>query len=409
MRRRGITGRVVLSLLPALLIALPWIAESRAVTQTKTLSKSADQLGSQFGFDLFGRLRSSSGGSNVFISPVSVAMVLSMLYNGAANETARAIAKVLHIEGVKLEDVNNKVMTLRTALKPAGSQYELSIANSIWARQGMAFEQSFLDRNRQFFGAEIANVNFASPQTLDRINGWVNKNTGGHIPKIIDKIGAAHVMFLINAVYFHGKWKTQFDPKYTKPQAFELSDHSKLQVPMMARTGRFLYRSGDRHQAVSMPYQGDKISMVLLLPEKGFALDDLLKQLDAKRWDGALDTFRSADGEVRLPRFKLNYQTTLNDALNSLGMGIAYDSNKADFTMMRKQRDLVLSEVKHKTYVDVNEEGTTASAATSAGISVTSVRTEGPFSFIADRPFIVAIKEDSTGAILFLGTVKNPQ
>ena len=422
MRIQGLTGRVVLRLLPAVLIASPLILcevlssttranasfQSRPSGQPRPLSKSAAQLGSQFGFDLFGRLRASTPPSNVFISPISVAMVLAMLYNGAANDTARAVGKVLHIEGMKLDDVNNKVLTLRNALKPSGTQYELSIANSVWARQGMAFENSFLDRNRQFFGAEIANVNFASRQTLDQINGWVSKNTGGHIPKIIDRIDASHVMFLINAVYFKGQWKDRFDRKYTKTEPFELADRTKVQVPLMARTGKFLYRSGERHQAVSIPYTGDKISMVVLLPEKGFGLDDFLKQLDARRWDGALDVFQMNTGEVKLPRFTMNYQATLNDALKSLGMGVAFDVSKADLTLMRKQRDLVLSEVKHKTYVDVNEEGTTASAATSAGISVTSVRMD-PFQFVADRPFIIAIKEDSTGAILFLGAIRNPK
>lgn len=412
MRLRKLTVRIIARLLPALLqvllIASALIPPSTAAVQTRPLSKSADQFGSQFGFDLFRQLRSSVPAANVFISPVSIATVLAMLYNGAANETATAVANVLHLEGTKLDDVNNKVLSVRNALKPADSKYELLNANSIWARKGMTFEQSFMDRNRQYFGAEIEALDFAAPQSLDRINGWVSRNTGGHIPRIIDRIGAQHVMFLINAVYFKGQWKEQFSPKLTKPESFDLADGSKVQVPMMSREGRFLYRSGERHQAVNIPYVGDKISMVVLLPEKGYALDDLLKQFDAKRWDGAFDVFRSSNGLVKLPRFKMNYQATLNDALAAMGMGIAFDARRADFTLMRKQRDLVLSEVKHKTYVEVNEEGTTASAATSAGISVTSAVPQGPFSFIVDRPFVIAIKEESTGALLFLGAIRNP-
>ena len=363
----------------------------------------------RFGFELFSKLRAASSqtDSNIFISPLSVGMVLSMVYNGAANETARAFSSVLHFDGKTQDQINREVLELRQQLKSNDPGLELLIANSLWYRKEMKFEESFLAGNREFFGAEIAPLDFGSPQALSRINGWVSTNTKGKIPKIVDQIGRDHVMFLINAVYFKGQWKNRFDPANTKNEDFHLANGTKKQVPMMGRAGSYVYRLGERFEAVTLPYVGEKVAMTVVLPEKGLQLAELLKQLDAGKWDDLFQRSSSNPGTVKLPRFKLTYESKLNDALKALGLSVAFDGAKADFTRMRKVRDLVISEVKHKTFVEVNEEGTTAAAATSAAIGVTSVARQ-PFTFVADRPFLVVLRDVATGAVLFVGSINNP-
>jgi serine protease inhibitor len=373
--------------------------------QTNSVSASFNR----FGFELFRQLRvaSSQIDANIFISPLSVGMVLSMVYNGAANETARAFSSVLHFDGKTPDQINREILELRQQLKSHDPGLELLVANSLWYRQNVKFEESFLARNREFFDAEIAPLDFGSPQALSRINGWVSTNTKGKIPKIVDQIGRDHVMFLINAVYFKGQWKNKFDPTNTKNEDFHLANGSKKQVPMMARAGSYVYRRGERFEVVTLPYAGDKVAMTVVLPEKGLPLTELLKQLDAGKWDDLFQRSSSSPGSVKLPRFKLTYESKLNDALKALGLGVAFDGAKADFTGMRKVRDLVISEVKHKTFVEVNEEGTTAAAATSAAIGVTSVRQQ-PFEFVADRPFLVVLRNVGTASVLFVGAINNP-
>lgn len=374
-------------------------------TQTGSVSASFNR----FGFELFRQLRAAAAqpDSNIFISPLSVGMVLSMVYNGAANETARAFSSVLHFDGKTQDQINREVLELRQQLKSNDPGLELLIANSLWYRKDMKFEDSFLAVNREFFGAEIAPLDFGSPQALSHINGWVSTNTKGKIPKIVDQIGREHVMFLINAVYFKGQWKDKFDPANTKNEDFHLANGTRKQVPMMARVGSYVYRRGERLEAVTLPYAGEKVAMTVVLPEKGLQLAELLKQLDGGKWDDLFQRSSSNPGTVKLPRFKLTYESKLNDALKALGLSVAFDGAKADFTPMRKVRDLVISEVKHKTFVEVNEEGTTAAAATSVGIAATSVRQQ-PFEFVADRPFLVVLRNVGTGTVLFVGAINNP-
>ena len=225
----------------------------------------------RFGFELFRQLRAAPAqtDSNIFISPLSVGMVLSMVYNGAANETERAFSSVLHFDGRTGDQINREVLELRQQLLSKDPGIEVLIANSLWYRQNMKFEESFLARNREFFDAEIAPLDFGSPQALTRINGWVSTNTKGKIPKIVDQIGRDHVMFLINAVYFKGQWKNTFDRANTKNEEFHLANGTRKLVSMMARAGSYVYRRGERFEAVTLPYAGEKVAMTVVLPEKG--------------------------------------------------------------------------------------------------------------------------------------------
>lgn len=364
----------------------------------------------RFAFKLFAELTKSNIETNVFISPASVALALSMVYNGARGETARAIARTLELGEIDLDGLNQANAALIKSLRALDPQVALAIANSLWAAQGIAFDQDFLRRNQEFYGAEIATLDFKDASAAAAINQWVERNTGGKIEKIVDRIGPAAIMFLINAIYFKGNWAKQFDPKRTRDMPFALLDGRQKQHPLMAQTGKFDYYAGQGFQAASLPYGAGRASMYVFLPEQRSSLRAFRRELGHKSWDAWIRHFRQAEGTIVLPRFKLAYEVTLNDALKALGMGIAFDGRRADFSAMVADRkpNANIDEVKHKTFVEVNEEGTEAAAVTSIGMMRTSMMPQRSFSMVVDRPFFCAIRDNQTGALLFLGSIVDP-
>jgi len=361
----------------------------------------------QFGFDLFGQLLNQDQGKNVFFSPLSVSFALAMTYNGAAGETRDAMVKALRLKGMSLDEVNQASAALIRTLQSADPQIELAIANSLWARQGVKFNETFLARNRQYFNAEVASIDFTSPQAVGTINAWVNKNTKGKIPAIVDRIDA-QVLFLINAVYFKGQWQKKFDKALTKDQPFHLASGAQKSMPLMSQSGSYLYHRGEKFQAVSLPYGKGGTSVYLFLPDEGASLNDFLKGLTYEKWEQWMKSFRNTPGTVKLPRFKLDYDRNLNDPLKALGMGVAF-TDRADFSGMRAERDLKISEVKHKAIVEVNEEGTEAAAATGITMKMKGIRMENPpFQMMVDHPYLFMIEDGPSHTILFLGEVVEP-
>jgi serine protease inhibitor len=372
-------------------------------------------VGNDFAFRLFGEVaRESSPGANLFISPLSVAMALGMTYNGAAGTTEVAMRDVLGLTGMSLGEVNRSYRGVIELLRGLDPRVNFTLANSIWSRQGFTFEQAFLDTCHVYFDAEVRELDFDSPNAAPTINGWVDDQTRGKITSIVpDVIPGYIVMYLINAVYFKGDWVTQFDRSRTAPGAFTLADGSVTTVPMMRYAHEAWVRTaGDADvQVLDLRYGGGAYSTTIVMPRDPAGMDALLAGLTGARWDAwmaALDSVRSG---VVLPKFKLEYRLLMNDVLKALGMGVAFVPcdqidvpDCADLTRMRSQRDLYLSEVVHKTYVDVNEEGTEAAGVTSVGVGVTSA----PPEIAVDRPFLFAIRERFSGTILFLGRVMNP-
>jgi serine protease inhibitor len=389
------------------------VAQPTEITRpnnSATMNSNLAAASNAFGFDLFQQLRRQDANKNVFFSPLSVTVALAMTYNGAAGETKNAMARALKIEGMSRGELNHASHDMLKDLKGSDPKIELAIANSLWARSGVRFNESFLADNRAFYSAEISTLDFSSPQAAATINRWVSDNTKGKISKIIDNIDPQKVMFLINAVYFKGQWQKRFEKTLTKEQPFHLPDGQKKPMPMMAQSGNYLYHRGDKFQAVSLPYGEGGVSLYLFLPDKGSSLDEFLKGLSFQKWEGWINNFNDTPGDVKLPRFKLDYEETLNDSLKAVGMGVAFNPREADFSGIRPERDLFISEVKHKAVVEVNEEGTEAAAATSVGVTTTSIREPRErFSFVADRPFLMAIRDSKTGAILFMGAVMEPK
>lgn len=361
-----------------------------------------------FGFKVLGALVQSSPAENIFISPYSIATALSMTYNGAGGETRTAMAKVLGVAGIELERLNTGERLLAELLRKDNPGVELLIANSLWARKGIVFNPGFLKTNKEFYQAEITTLDFNHPAAANKINNWVKDKTKGKIDKIVDQIKPEAVLFLINAVYFKGRWQERFDPKNTREDKFYLEDEPPVPVPMMMRSGKFRYLETAQFQAVELPYGDGKMSMLIFLPAVGVKLDSLITRLSSATWQEWWNRFRSRQGAVHLPRFKITYETSLQEVLVKLGMGLAFDLNRADFSLMGKNRPgFAIGDVKHKSFVEVNEEGTEAAAVTSVEMVMAAVPAER-FEMIVNRPFLFAIQDNETGVIVFLGAVKSP-
>ncbi|MEH2439404.1 serpin family protein [Nostoc sp.] len=364
----------------------------------------------KFGFKLFSEvLKDDKGENNIFISPSSIAIALAMTYNGASGSTQQAMAKTLELQGMNLPEINSAyAAALKQLLDNQDAKVQLSIANSLWANQDVSFAPDFLKRTQDFYQAKVSNLNFKDAAASSIINNWVKENTKGKITKIVEKVEPSQVLFLINAIYFKGNWSNEFDKSKTAQYPFYITPSRRKQHLMMSQEGDYRYYENEQFQAVSLPYGKDgKTSFYIFLPKQNSNLKALYQNLSFENWEKWMTQFNKQKGFIRLPRFKTDYEVTLNDALKSLGMAEAF-SNKANFSGMGK--NFAISQVKHKTFVEVNEEGTEAAAATSVGIVATSLREEPePFRMIVDRPFFCAIRNNQTGNILFMGSIIEPQ
>ncbi|KAM3115820.1 serpin family protein [Phormidesmis sp. 146-33] len=362
----------------------------------------------RFGFKLFSEVLKQDGKKNVFVSPSSVAIALSMAYNGAGGTTQQAMAKALEVNGLSLQAVNQANSDLKQLLQQGDPKVELTIANSLWARQGVNFKPAFLESNKTFYNAEVTTLDFSSPTAPKTINSWVDRNTRGKISEIVDSIDPDQVMFLVNAIYFKGKWTTEFNKQQTSDRPFSLPNGSQKQHPTMQQKGEYRYFETEQFQAVSLPYGKGRTSLYVFLPKKGSNLTAFSKTLTAENWQTWMKKFGKREGLIELPRFKMEYEIELKKALSALGMGETFD-RQANFSNLADV-PVKIDEVKHKTFVEVNEEGTEAAAVTSIGIRTTSVQVDSqPFEMKVDRPFFCAIRDNKTGSILFMGSIVDPK
>ncbi|MDZ7961530.1 MAG: serpin family protein [Aulosira sp. DedQUE10] len=387
------------------------LPNSESPLQKKTVNSDTKLVNAnnKFGFKLFSEvLKNESSEKNVFVSPSSVAIALAMTYNGASGSTQKAMAKTLELQGMNLSEINSSYAALKKLLENPDANVQLTIANSLWANQNTNFQSDFLKKNQDFYNAKVTNLNFQDAEAPNIINNWVKDNTQGKINKIVDQIQPDQVLFLINAIYFKGKWSNEFDKSQTAILPFYLASGQPKQHLMMSQDGDYRYQENEQFQAVSLPYGKDgKVSLYIFLPKQNSNIKAFYQNLNAENWETWMTQFRKREGSIRLPRFKTDYDVTLNDALKALGMGEAF-SHQANFSGIGK--NLAISQVKHKTFVEVNEEGTEAAAATSATIMLTSAapQTE-PFKMIVDRPFFCAIRDNQTGSVLFMGSIMEPQ
>lgn len=350
---------------------------------------------------------------NLFISPTSIFTALAMTYNGARGETKEAMADVLEIEEMDLQGLNENTLALLYLLQEADPSVQMHLANSLWMREDIEFDEEFVQRCEQYYHAGVRALDFDSPEAAETINNWVKERTGGHIEDMIEPpIHPLTILFLINAIYFQGDWTEPFDEEQTREDTFNLPGGETKTVPFMYRSGEMHYYEGDGYQAVRLPYgEEERLAMYVFLPDEGKSLADFYSSFKETGWDELRDGFHQAEGDLYLPRFTMEYEKSLNEVLKTLGMEVAFDETRADFFDMVDWDDsprLFISEVKHKSFIDVDEKGTEAAAATSVEIRLESAPAF-QFEMKVDRPFFFLIGDQETGAVPFMGTVADPE
>lgn len=374
-------------------------------------NKALMHANTQFACDIFQAVSQTTPHINQFISPLSISLALAMLYNGADGETQRALAKTLQIAGMSLDEVNQIYSMLRHELDFLDPQIQLTLANALWTRQDVTFDHDFLQQCQQHYHAEVSPVDFHDPVTLTQINRWVSDQTKGKIPTILDEIQPLTMLILINAIYFKGSWNKAFNPELTRERPFYLLDGNQKPCSMMFQNGSFRYFSNDSVEAIALPYGNERVNMYIFLPAEKSNLAAFIRTLTPANWTTWMRRFNEREGNILLPRFKFEYEVDLNSVLTTLGMGVAFDSQNANFKRMGLfQENLYVSQIKHKAFVEVNEEGTEAAAVTAAVMKLTSMMPgPTPFHMTVDRPFFYAIVDDQTGAMLFMGAIVEPK
>lgn len=383
-------------------------ALSRELTASERALISASDT---FGVTLLGAINSTRADSNIFMSPLSVSVALGMTMNGAAGNTYTEMRRGLGFGTLPQDQINQSYKSLIDLLLGLDSHVTFKIANSIWMEQRFApsVQPTFLTAVRQSFGAEARALDFGSPNAITTINGWADQNTAGKIKKVLDHIDANEVMFLMNAIYFKGDWRSAFDPKDTQPRAFKLLTGQSINVETMYRKGNVRRGHIAGATVVDLPYGGDAFSMTILLPDSSSDVNALVKNLTPNTWREAQAAVQVADIGLYLPKIKLSWKAQLLPELGTLGMRDMQNPLVADFSKLAQGAgpgDLYITKVQHDSYVDVNEVGTEAAAVTTVGVGVTSVCLTCDVR--VDRPYLFAIRERLSGTVLFVGKIVRP-
>ena len=384
-------------------IEAPEPAKPIALTTKQSEKVAGDNT---FSFNLFRQVATSDEKNNAFISPLSVTMALGMLYNGTSPDARAEMSEALGMNNFTDTEINEYYQTMSQALLKVDPLTALSIANSIWSEKTYPVKQTFIDINKKYFDAEVQSLDFKLKSTLDAINNWCAQKTNNKIESILDGIPDDAVMYLINAVYFKSKWQSQFDKKDTKKEDFTKEDGIRKQVEMMNQTAKLPYYEDEMLQCLEMPYGNGAFGMVAILPAQGTTVGDLVNYLDNDRWSDVISNLTERNVIVKFPRFKIECEFSLAQPVQNLGMQLIFQSG-GNLNGIADDPRLRVFEIKHKTFVEVNEEGTEAAAVTSIGIDTTSYIP--PAQFFANRPFLYLIKEKSTGAILFMGRMDEPK
>jgi serine protease inhibitor len=359
-----------------------------------------------FGFDLAQKL-DSPGKENLLISPASIELALGMVYAGASGDTATETGQALGLTTASRSRALSELGDLQTALTNPGEGINLKLANAAWIDRSIQLNKSFASDLQEKFNATLQPADFSDAAIASQINHWVSNATGGKISHLLDG-PPPPPLFLANAVYFHAKWKVPFDKQQTQQGPFHPTPSQSLTVSMMHRTDTFPYAKGTGFAVVALPYAGSRFAMYCFLPDK--SVGDLITILQKTSWRELSSSLRPTEGSVTLPKFKLEYGATLNQALAQLGFGIAFDPTRADFQRItNNQPRLYISDVLHKALLEVDEEGSTAAAVTGIAMRATAImQPKETFNLVFDRPFASAIVDTKTGVILFLATVAAP-
>ncbi len=385
------------------------IKPSQQPTSPAQIDEAIKKESNAFAVDLFKKSAENKG--NIMISPASVYLALAMTLNGADGETKTAMLDVLADQGLTVDMINNACRSWIALLEKTDSKTKLEIANSIWFDQDFTPYKPFLQKNADYFAADVNKLDFNDRNTPKIINNWVKEATHNTIDKIVDSIDPDVVIYLINAVYFKSDWQTKFNKNNTRDRTFNTPDGT-IETPFMHRLDRMTYFSINKATGIALPYADQKFAYFALLPDKEMTPRKWLAEQDQSLFNDLARLMAKKPKytvQLAMPKFEAHYEDSLLNELTELGMGIAFDPYQADFSQMNEQhtKDLYISEVKHKTFIRVDEKGTEASAATSVEVRVTSAP-QFDKELTLDRPFLYGIMDLQTGMPLFVGIMENP-
>ena len=361
----------------------------------------------KFAFDIFKPIVGEAKGSeNMMISPFSITSALSMVLNGAAGETFEAVRHTLRYDGKTIVEINDAYLKLLEEMIPVDERVTVEVANSVWAEKRLTIKQSYVDALEKWYLAEARNIDVSDPNAVDIVNEWIEDKTHDKIQDMLEYLSPDLAMLLINAIYFNGKWRYQFDTDDTQVRPFYVTPDDPVSVPMMYQEENFAVTRTGNATLIELPYGQGNYSMVVMLPDEGVSLAGAASTLSSENWSGWMTSLSLGASEVQLslPKFEYEYKRELKDDLIALGMGIAF-SGAADFSNITDQ-GIFISRVLHQTYIKTDEEGTEAAAATVVEFEFTSMPSTTVVN--VNRPFLYFIRETTTGTIVFMGQVVDP-
>ena len=386
------------------------LESSQTVTQVSKTEEQIALANNQFGFGLFHEAYNLAQGNNILLSPPSLAIALTMIYSGAKGETQQAIASTLNFsqpELLNLEEIDLGYQKLQQSWQKADDLVQFSFAHSLWAKEGVSFKHQFLKHNRKYYFAQITNLNFANLGTKNIINSWVRSATQGRIEYIAKATHPEDILLLIDAASFKGNWANQFDLELTQSELFHLSEHFSKPHLFMSHSGDYQYYNNGQFQAISLPFAGDRLSMYIFLPDKSSSLADLAQKLNLSNWKKWTEKLQWQSGNLKIPRFRLEYETSLNKALTNLGMGIVFQDDRANFSDMTS-KSVSLDRITQKTWIEVNETGVKSAKLEDNNDPANKLDRVNSFDMVVNRPFFLAIEDERTGTILFMGSIVDP-
>jgi serine protease inhibitor len=363
-----------------------------------------------FAFDLFLEVAAhAEEHENVFMSPLSVSLALAMAYNGAGGTTREAMHATMQLPQLSTDEINKSWQQLTNDLLMVDPKVVMNIANSIWYQQGFEVQPPFIEANQTFYDAEVRELDFGRPDAIEIINGWVADKTNNLIEEIVERVTRQTVMILLNAIYFKADWTYAFNKEETTALPFYMEHDAQKLVPVMQAGNSFRHYENDLFAVAELPYGRGNYSMLVFLPQHDITVNEVVAALDNQLWEEVTAGLSEPKKlHIQLPRFRFAFKQTLNDALISMGMGVAFSPSQADFSGINPHEQLYISEVIHKAFVDVNEEGTEAAAVTAVVIERTSAGPDNPIPFVVNRPFLFCIRETTTNTVVFAGRIMEP-
>lgn len=379
------------------------LAVSQALAEGTPVDPALVAADNGLGLDLAGRLRLARPGANLVLSPLSVALALDMAYSGAGGATRQAMAGALQLGSMAQAGPEQANAALQASFATPEPHVQLKVANSLWARQGMALP-TFLALNQTYYGAYVGDL-AGGP---DAVNAWASQQTQGQISALLPPATncQAYDLLLVNTVYFRGDWRVPFDPQLTQDRLFTRKDGSQVSCPMMQQTGPLAYEEQPNFQAVRLAYGQGRYGMILMLPAPGVALEEVAQAITPAGFQALVQGLDGTVVRLTLPRFSCASTSQLKGPLSDLGMGVAFDPQHADFSLMATQPQAMLAVV-HRALIAVDEHGTLAAAGSAVQMAPTAVF-GSPRPMVLDRPFLMMIVDADTGTLLFLGQLADP-